>query len=115
MIYIPDTNNKFSHVVDGKEIDTYQNRIGELGHTLGVEIGSNGYGDGRTYFSLSDLGRVNLQANVDKNVFVEKSDGTIVEIMLHGDAELRMFIKSLKWTLQALETILECQRRGDIF
>lgn len=115
MLYIPDTKNKFSHIIDGKEIVTYQNCICEHGCAFGVEIGSNGYGDGRVYFSLSDLGRVNLKATVDKNVFVENSDGTIVEIMLHGDAELRMFIKSLKWTLQALDLIFESQRRGDIF
>ena len=116
MIYIPGTSSRETRVVDGVEINTYINKIGELGNSLGIEAGTNVYWgeSGRIFFGLSDLGGANLQAMVDKNVFVENGDGTIAEIMISGDSGIRMFIKSLRWTLDTIECLWEYQRQGDI-
>lgn len=116
MHYLCGVKNTYTQTVGGKTIATYENQLSESGNKLAVEFGTNGYWgkDGRTYFSLSDLGGVNLTALVDKNVFVNDSDGTIVEVRLQGDSELRLFREALSWTLQTLERLLDLQRDGEI-
>ena len=79
---------------------------------LGVEVGTTGPcgGDtghgGRTYLLLMDVVSCDLKAEVEEDAYGQRE----ITISLGGDAELRVFIKALKFAVEELEAVTEATK-----